>query len=335
MSALDEVLSQADPKLGRSFAIGVLVAFIDFLAELKAYGKGYETLEDLLDDFQLQAETASRKRANTLIVRTPSGSLSIRPFYNKFERFMRAENKRFDYPSCAPHATQCWIDYTDWFAPLLKCSEAQAAAFRKRVIEFALETFPNAPRVTPRTAKEPSLFALLLEEFDFSSRPGEPPGAAFQGAVFGFIRADNPHLQVEIDKVKTGSKRLNRVGDVDAWDGDRLIISAEVKHYMFALNDIDDIAGFIHAIGLHGALGIVAALEFREDARDKLESAGIRARSMEDLLQAVSLWDPLKQRAAINAFLYYVVHREQKAALVERVLTFLADAKRRAAAVDP
>jgi hypothetical protein len=30
----------------------------------------------------------------------------LRPFYNEAERYFRAEKKRFDYPSCAPHATQ-------------------------------------------------------------------------------------------------------------------------------------------------------------------------------------------------------------------------------------
>jgi len=45
--------------------------------------------------------------------------------------------------------------------------------------------------------------------------------------VFGFLRADNPHLQIEIDKVRTGSKRLQRVGDIDGWEGARLAISAE------------------------------------------------------------------------------------------------------------
>lgn len=74
---------------------------------------------------------------------------------------------------------------------------------------------------------KPSLFQLLLEEFDLTAQKGEPTGAAFQGMVFGFLRADNPHLQIEIDKVRTGSKRLQRVGDIDGWEGARLAISAE------------------------------------------------------------------------------------------------------------
>jgi len=37
----------------------------------------------------------------------------------------------------------------------------------------------------------------------------------------------------------------------------------------------------------------------------------------------VSLWDPLKQRAALNAFQWVVVHKEQNSGLIDRVQDFL------------
>jgi hypothetical protein len=40
----------------------------------------------------------------------------------------------------------------------------------------------------------PPLFRLLLEGFDMTAQKGEPTGAAFQGIVFGFLRAEHLHL---------------------------------------------------------------------------------------------------------------------------------------------
>ena len=41
---------------------------------------------------------------------------------------------------------------------------------------------------------EPPIFRLLLEEFDLNKHAGERTGAAFQGIVFGFLRADDPYI---------------------------------------------------------------------------------------------------------------------------------------------
>jgi hypothetical protein len=322
---LADVLTEVRSDQRRRFLPGLLVAFIDFLTELEAYGKGLKNFDDFAKAFPVQTETSGRAHANTLIVALAGGgTLSIRRFYNAFERLIRAKNKRFDYPNCAPHATQAWADYKKWFEPLLQASPDSVKLAREQVIKDTLERFPSHDFDPSNIAKEPLLFSALLEEFDFAPQAGEPKGAAFQGAVFGFIRADNPHLQVEIDKVGAGSSRLQRIGDIDAWAGDRLIISAEVKHFKFASKNVDDIAGFVGQIKARAALGIVVAEEFETDARDSIESEGLRARSLDDLVSGVSLWDPLKQRTAIEAFVYYVAHREKNTPLIKRVKGFLS-----------
>ena len=80
----------------RKFTAGLLLAFIDFLAELAVPALGLMSFEDFLAHFERQTKTAAGKRANTLIVDRGAGqTLSIRPFYNKAERYFRAEQKRF------------------------------------------------------------------------------------------------------------------------------------------------------------------------------------------------------------------------------------------------
>src|SRR5262245_50011253 len=95
----------------RKSTAGLLVAMIDFLMALEAPGKGLTSYNDLLRVFPRQTATPAGKRYNTLVVAKPDGkTLSLRGFYNDAERFFRAEHKRFDYPSAAPHATQAWPD---------------------------------------------------------------------------------------------------------------------------------------------------------------------------------------------------------------------------------
>ncbi|MGD9505660.1 MAG: hypothetical protein AB7W37_12160, partial [Syntrophobacteraceae bacterium] len=240
------------------------------------------------------------------------------------ERLFRSTHHRYDYPSCAPHATQAWEDYKNWLDSLCKLPMDELEALRERVISYVLAQLPDQSFVSGSITVPPPIFRMLLEEFDFSSHIGkEPTGAAFQGAAFGFIRADNPHLQVEIDKVRTGSKRLQRVGDIDAWDGERLAVSAEVKSLQFAAERISSIVGFINEVATRGAIGMLIALSFGPNAREGAESCGLVALDLEDLTRIVRLWDPAKQKIAVESIFYYAAHVEKNSVLLERVRSFV------------
>lgn len=325
----------------RRFSAGLLVAFIDFLRDLKTPELGLANFEEFLGRFPRREKTASGNRANTLIVETGDGNKtsSLRPFYNAVEDFFRAEHKRFDYPSAAPHATQAWRDYENWLSALVAYTDAQLIELRGRVVQFVLDTLVSQEFDPASVEIEPPLFKLILESFplkptQIKTAPGEkgPPaaiersGAPFQGIVFGFLRADNPHLQIEIDKVRTGSKRLQRVGDIDGWEGKRLAITAEVKQYVLDAGDAVNLESFANASGVRGALGIVAALDYEEDARPAFEALGLIPIDRQDMLRIVEIWDPLKQRTAVASFMYYATHVEKSATLATRISDFLAAA---------
>ena len=311
----------------RKFSAGLLVAFIDFLTDLDVPGKGLADFNAFLVAYPRQTTTAAGKRANTLIVARPGGgTTSLRPFYNAAERFFRAEHKRFDYPSCAPHATQAWADYLPWLNALVTFSPSALANLRTRVCNFVLTTLASQEFDPAAVTVDPPLFKMLLESFDMTSRKREPSGAVFQGLVFGFLRADNPHLQIEIDKVRTGSKRLQRVGDVDGWEGGRLAISAEVKQYILRPDDVAGLEAFANATGRRGALAVVVALGFEGDTRDQLEALGVVPLDTDEMLRIVELWDPVKQRTAVASFLYYAKHVEKNSSLGARIDAFLENA---------
>jgi len=308
----------------RKFTAGLLMAFIDFYLQLGVPEKSLLGYDDVIACFPRQLTTSGGKRANTLIVALAEGkTLSLRPFYNEAERFFRAANKRFDYPSCAPHATQAWVDYIGWLDALAVLDRHELTALRQRVVDYVLDKL-KSQEFDPASVKvEPPLFRMLLEDFDLTPQKGEPTGAAFQGIVFGFLRADNPHLQIEIDKVRTGSKRLQRVGDIDGWEGARLAISAEVKQYVIKVEDVPDLEAFGNETGRRGALGLVVALGFEEGVRSLIETMGAKPIDREDLLHIVELWDPLKQRTAVASLVYYARHVEKNSSLAERIEAFL------------
>jgi len=312
----------------RKFAPGVLVAFIRFLREIDAFGKKYKDFDEFKLAFPIQSTSRRGGRANTLIVtrKTSDGrqaTLSIRPFYNEVEVLFRATHKRFDYPNAAPHATQSWPDYVRWIDALLQLSPRQASIVEKQAIDFVLATLPSheldASTLTPIRRR----FSRLLQEFDMTAKKGEPRGGAFQGVVYAYIRADAPHLHLDVAKAGAGSSRLNRVGDVDGWQGERLILSVEVKHVRVA--DADEVASFANQVGRRNALGLVVGESFDDAARQLIEDSGLRAIDRDELIARVDIWDPLKQDAAVDAFSYYVCHIEKCMPLITRLRSFLID----------
>jgi len=310
----------------RKFTAGLLVALIDLIIALEVPGTGVTSYQKLIEVFPRQTTTAGGKRANTLILAKPDGkTLSLRPFYNQAEKFYRADNKRFDYPSAAPHATQAWPDYTGWIDALVTFTPELLAELRGRVNQFVLDTLKSQAFDPLSVEIEPPLFRLLLEGFEMTAQKGEPTGASFQGLVFGFLRADNPHLQIEIDKVRTGSKRLQRIADVDGWEGARLAISAEVKQFDIKETNIADLESFANAAGQRGALAVVAALGFEEGVRERLAALGVVPLDVDDMLRIVELWDPVKQRTAVQSFIYYARHVEKNSSLATRIDVFLKD----------
>lgn len=313
----------------RKFSAGLLLAFIDFYSELGVPGSDTASFDALLQRFPRVLTTSNGKRANTLIVQLPDGrTQSLRPFYNAAERLFRADHHRFGYPSCAPHATQAWQDYRPWLEAMTGFSVPEMVELRTLIVAHVLRELPSQAFDPASVRKEPALFQRLLEDFPMTAQRREPTGAAFQGLVFGFLRADNPHLQVEIDKVRTGSKRLQRVGDIDGWEGARLAISAEVKQFELKPDDAVDLAGFGNATGQRGALGLVIALGFRDGTREAIQAMGLKPLDSDDLLRIVELWDPLKQRTAVASFVYYAKHVEKNAELAARIDRFLDDAQK-------
>lgn len=123
--------------------------------------------------------------------------------------------------------------------------------------------------------------------------------------------------------MRTGSKRLHRVGDIDAWEGKRLAISAEVKQLHLRARDLDDLANFANATQKRNAIGIVFAIKFDDDVRTALAEQGVQTVDVTEMLKIVELWDSMKQRTAVASLIYYVTQVEKNRALEDRLTAFI------------
>ena len=132
-------------------------------------------------------------------------------------------------------------------------------------------------------------------------------------------------MRVEIDKVRTGSRRRDRIGDIDAWEGGRLAITAEVKQRELTEEHVSELAKFAGDVAIRGAIGMVVALSFTPGAKEGIEAMGLIAIDIDDLLRIVSLWDPMKQRTAVASFEYYAHHVERNSSLSNRLRAFVKD----------
>src|SRR6266498_691351 len=141
----------------RKFSAGLLIALIDLVREIREYPSPPSSLDELFERFPRKLETTAGKRANTLILTAPDRNISLRPFYNEIERFFRSEMKRFDYPACAPHATQAWPDYRSWIDELLRLSDDDLLRLRELVRDFVLDRLPSQAFVPSSVSSEPPL----------------------------------------------------------------------------------------------------------------------------------------------------------------------------------
>jgi len=302
----------------RKYVGGLLPALCDFILSLEVSDRRYRSLNEFFRDFPQVTEGVS-----TLTVRVENEERTIRPAYEKIHKFYIVDSKRRDFPRSGPYATGKWADYRHWLDSIVGFTKEQLEFIVDESKRFVLEQLPESKFDPSSVWADPPVFKLLLEKFEFRAKSQEQTGAAYQAMVFAFLRADAPHLQIEGRKARTGSARVAGVGDVDAWEGDRLIISAEVKHFKMSGKDIDGLEFFIDEVQQRSALGFVIAEDFHEGVRERIYSVGLKPLTKEDILAIVSMWDPLKQRAALNAFQWVIVHKEQSTPLIERFNKFL------------
>lgn len=327
-----ELFDQVSRRYGQAkYVAGLMMAFIDVLEQAGVEGGRYTSLDELYLDFPRKLEDRNGNPLRQLVITKGDEEFGIRRAYDRVLHYFVHEKRRVSYPSSAPDATGNWANYTDWLDRLLALSIAERRALRSAVEQLVLSTLYEKVVRPEERRSEPALFEETLEHFPLSppqgNARGERSGAALQGIVFGFFRADNPHLQVRVDRVRSGGERIGKIGDVDGYDGVRLAISAEVKQYVFNEQHVPTVTRFASSVAERGAIGVVAAVDFSEKARSDLAAEGLIPLSLAEMLKIVRMWDLAKQQSAVSAFSYYLDTVENSVSLYERYQAFLTSTR--------
>lgn len=140
-----------------------------------------------------------------------------------------------------------------------------------------------------------------------------------------FFYTDRQHLEIAVDKVRTGSSRQSRVGDVDGYYGLDLALTVEVKDFALTASNYErQLTAFLDKVRTNpSTVALVVAAEAEEVTRQALQTAGVAMLTISDLARIVVTWDWHKQDRAVHAVLHYLAHVEQNPVAVARLLDFV------------
>jgi hypothetical protein len=264
-----------------------------------------------------------RRAANTLTLQYGPQKIGIRRIEESVvDLFM--DLARPGYPSAYVYNTGQWHKFQDTLlVPCFRLSESGRFNLCNALIEYGLAKLTQSTflgRETPRVR----LFEEIIRHYP-RTHPGENAGAVFQGIACGFMTADRPHLNLIVDKVRTGSARQNRIGDIDGYFGLDLEVSVEVKdHPLTAANVGREIGEFLSKASANRVMGIAFVQSADEQAVARMAGHGVVCLTQEALLATVALWDWRKQDAAVHGMMHFLAHVEQNPDAVNRLLEFIA-----------
>ena len=247
-------------------------------------------------------------------------SVGLRRRYEEIKRVVVGSLRRFDYPSSAPHATQSWPDFADNIDAIFAMSPEE----RRALVEGLWSLIEAMPEHARRTAVRSGLSPFVDVLQGFRPRRVGPSGAVLQGLTYGFMRADAPTLNFATSKVRAGSSRDNRIGDIDGRRGGDIALSAEVKDAQ--LTEIAMIDDFVANLGeWPDAVAFVVCAGASEEVVRQAADLNITVATRQQLIDAVRLWPIDKQLDGVSAAYEYFVFIESNDPLIRAYEEFLAD----------
>lgn len=276
---------------------------------------------DLFSRYTL-VQSRGKRKANTLSLSFNSGKdIGIRKLEESVLEFFHSVD-RTDYPSAYVYNTGQWQKYQDLLSDCFKLSELGRFTLCSRLIDYGLTKLAKNTYYT-RTQKRVRLFEEIINDFE-RGVSGENGGLIFQSIAFGYCSSDFAHLSIVADKVRTGSSRQKRFGDIDCYFGLDLELSIEVKDFLITESNYNtQLSGIISNMEDNDVIGVAFVKEIEERAYDKLNSLGVATLTEGDLLYIISFWDWQKQNNAVQGMLHYLAHIEQDPKAVNRLLEFI------------
>ena len=321
--ALDYVVS----RFGRmKYILGLGIDFLVLAEQLAvvdapARASRLNLTEHVLFGRYLLVEKRGKIKANTLTLTFGSDRFGIRKTDEEVTEFFHGLD-RSGYPSSYVYATGQWHKYKDLLLDCFRLSSIGRRQLANQLIQFALDELPSNRfygRPTPRCR----LLERVLEDYPRAG-PNENGGLTFQAIAYGYVSADRPHLDLLADKVRTGSSRQKRFGDIDGYSGLDLELSVEVKDIDITADNVErELGDFMVDLGAEPVVAIAFAKSIDKAVAQRLAKQGIQPYPLSRYLAVQRAWDWPKQNAAVLGTLHYLSHIEQNPVAVDRFLAFI------------
>jgi len=303
--------------------LGLALDFIMVAQVLSRYDGRLEEYEPGIDRDDIFDRFDRRNTASTLTFLHPDGNIGIRTVHNDVIDLFRGELARTNFPSSPGHHTGEWERYVPMLERSFRLSNSGRLEAARQIFEFGLEEL-ETNTVLRREPPFPNPFRDILDNYP-RSHSEEEGGSAFQALSYGFVESEWPHLSLRASKVRTGSSRQNRYGDIDGYRGPDLMISVEVKDLAIDSSNVhSQLDSMMELARKSTAISIAICKSVTEDARDTLEGEDVKVLSEADLRERLETWDYHKQNKAIQGMIHFFSHIEENPSGTQRLLTYVA-----------
>lgn len=301
--------------------LGIAIDFVvlaEDLSQVDSWPNGFDPdvhLSDILDRYET-------KDTNTLTLLYEGSQYGIRPIQNEVRDLFIYELRRTNFPSSPGHHTGNWPDYDGLLERAFRLSRAGRFEACRRLFELGLDELAEK-RYESREPPFAHPFTEIVDRYP-RSHSDENGGLAFQAMVYGYVKAEWSHLSLRVSKVRTGSERQNRYGDIDGFYGPDLMLSVEVKDLEIdQTNANSELGTMLRLSDDTTTVPLAVCRSVTQDARDMLESSGVRVVDDIELLEQLDRWDYHKQNRATQGMLHYLANVEENPDAVQRLLGFL------------
>jgi len=317
---VDDVSKDIDSNTGK---LGVALDFLLVAEQLSQYDtwvSGFNpeiTKSDILGRFDT-------KDTKTLTFLIENDQIGIRPVHNKVIDLFRSDLKRTNFPSSPGHHTGDWESYDEMLVTSFRLSRRGRYEAVERLIDLGLARL-DAKSFESRDPPFPRPFTDILKKYERKD-DNEQAGSAYQAIAYGYVKAEWPHLSIRADKLRVGSSRQHRYGDIDGYVGPDPMLSIEVKDKKIDLSNVDRELGTIKELAENStAITIAMCKEVTEEAIKNLEDSNVRVVTDEILEAELERWDYHKQNTAVQGMVHFFANIEQNPSAVQRLLRFIKD----------
>ncbi len=312
---------------GNKYMLGLPIHFALLAQRIGSRGRKYEPskgAEEIFERYKIKKKRNEDEFLDTLTLIYDGGKkeAGIRSTENELSDYYADELDRLNYPNAPGHNTSKWDDEKNLLGDCFWLSEAARYVLVSELLNYGLNHLEATEEYDGNTRVR--LFPKIISDYKRRGVADENAGLAFQAIAYGYFTADRPNLNIEASKVRTGSSRQKRIGDIDCYSDIRVELSVEVKDLNLTSSQArSELGRFIQQASGRGIRAIALVEDIDEDARAEVEDRGVYVQSEEDLLRAVEMWDWPKQDRAVRGMLHYLAHIEEDTSAVSRLQRFI------------